>query len=54
MEIDPKALQAFADKYCRGKVARLDMLQDMCRALGMRLRVELVGGTDGQEGKQGR
>ena len=52
MEIDPKALQAFADKHCRGKVARLDMLADMARLLGMRLRVELVGGNeDGKEGK---
>ena len=53
MEIDPKALQAFADKHCRGR-ASLEMVWDMARLLGMRLRVELVGGTDGQEGKQGR
>jgi len=51
MEIDPKALQVFADKHCRGK-ASLEMVRDMARLLGMRLRVELVGGNeDGKEGK---
>ena len=49
--IDPKAIQAFSDKHCRGKVARLDLLVDMCRALGVRLtcvRIENEGGRNGQ------
>lgn len=45
LEIDEaaaKRLQAFSDKHCRGKVVRLDMLTDMCAALGLRVRVKLV------------
>lgn len=34
-------LQAFSDKHCRGKVARLDLLTDMCAALGLRLHCSL-------------
>lgn len=38
--IDAANLQAFSDKHCRGKVARLDLLLDMCAALGVRLTAQ--------------
>lgn len=36
-------LQAFSDKHCRGKVARLDLLLDMLAVVGMRVKVDLEG-----------
>lgn len=39
-------LQAFSDKHCRGKIARLDLLQDMCAVFGFRIRVALVDETE--------
>jgi len=35
-------LQAFCDKHCRGKVARLDLLQDMCAVFNLRIRVRPI------------
>ena len=32
-------LQAFSDKHCRGKKARMDLLLDMCEVFNLRLRV---------------
>ena len=36
-----KRLQAFSDKHCRGKIARLDLLQDIFAVLGLRIRVTI-------------
>lgn len=39
-------LQAFCDKHCRGKIARLDLLQDMCAVFNLRIRVRPMEGGD--------
>lgn len=38
-----RRLQAFSDKHCRGKVARLDLLLDMLAVFEMRLKVKEGG-----------
>lgn len=40
--IDPgfvSRLQRFSDKHCRGKIARLDLLQDMAEVFCLRVSV---------------
>lgn len=40
-------MREFSRKYCRGKEPRFNMLLDMCKALGLRLRVKSI--EDGTE-----
>ena len=35
-------LEEFSDKHCGGKEPDLELMQDMARALGLRLGVELT------------
>jgi hypothetical protein len=45
MVIDQAAierLREFTAKHCGGKEPRLDLLQDICRALNLNLRVRVV------------
>lgn len=44
-----KRLQTFSDKHCRGKVARLDLLQDMMDVFNLKIRVRWGDGDDRQD-----